>query len=252
MIDMTGWVMAEHGVPDSRLTVLYRAPQDKKGEAKWVCQCSCGNTELKIVSGSRLRNGETKSCGCLARELKIARLSKENEYNIDGEYGIGYTTNTHDIFYFDIEDFNLIKQYHWQKYVNKGRSNHIDLRAYYINKDGVRKCILMHQLVTGKKKMDHENQNPMDNRKSNLRPATSQQNSANSPLQKNNKSGFTGVYWHKHNQKWIATIRVDYGKINLGSFNNKYDAVITRLQAEKKYFGEFAPQRHLFEEYGIN
>lgn len=216
-----------------------------------VCKCSCGNPILTIVTGSRLRNGETRSCGCLARELKRKRLLKENEYDLSGQYGVGYTTNTHEPFYFDLEDFQLIKSYHWQKYVNKGRSDHVDLRANYINDEGQRKCILMHQLVTGQKKMDHENQSPMDNRKANLRPATNQQNSANCPLQKNNKSGFTGVYWHKQHSKWIATIRVNYAKIILGSFDNKEDAIISRLRAEKQYFKEFAPQRHLFEQYGI-
>ena len=39
--------------------------------------------------------------------------------------------------------------------------------------------------------------------------------------------------------------------INLGSYQNKKDAIRARLVAEKQYFGEFAPQRHLFKEYGI-
>ena len=30
------------------------------------------------------------------------------------------------------------------------------------------------------------------------------------------------------------------------------DAIKARLNAEAKYFGKFAPQRHLFEQYGIN
>ena len=38
----------------------------------------------------------------------------------------------------------------------------------------------------------------------------------------------------------------------LGSFKNKEGAIKARLEAEAKYFGEFAPQRHLFEQYGIN
>ena len=32
------------------------------GEARWFCQCDCGNSS--ITSGYRLRSGETKSCGC--------------------------------------------------------------------------------------------------------------------------------------------------------------------------------------------
>lgn len=34
-------------------------------------------------------------------------------------------------------------------------------------------------------------------------------------------------------------------------FNEKKDAIIARLKAEKQYYGEFAPQKHLYQEYGI-
>ena len=37
----------------------------------------------------------------------------------------------------------------------------------------------------------------------------------------------------------------------LGHFDNKDDAIRARLNAEVKYFGEFAPQKHLYEQYGI-
>ena len=44
----------------------------------------------------------------------------------------------------------------------------------------------------------------------------------------------------------------DGKEINLGYFDNIEDAVKARLEGELKYFGaEFAPQRHLFEQYGI-
>ena len=46
-----------------KLTVLHRADiNSKSGNARWVCQCKCGNTS--IVIGSKLRIGYTKSCGC--------------------------------------------------------------------------------------------------------------------------------------------------------------------------------------------
>ncbi len=61
LIDETGNV---HG----RLTVLRRAGSNEVGHATWLCECECGNET--VVSGTRLRMGKKKSCGCLAEEIK--------------------------------------------------------------------------------------------------------------------------------------------------------------------------------------
>ena len=50
----------------SRLTVLEYAGVDKFRLRLWKCRCDCGN-EI-ITAGARLRNGQTKSCGCLQKE----------------------------------------------------------------------------------------------------------------------------------------------------------------------------------------
>lgn len=55
----------------------------------------------------------------------------------------------------------------------------------------------------------------------------------------------------KNENSWVATARINGKKTNLGRYNNFEDAIIARLKAEKKYFGEFSPQKHLFKEYGI-
>lgn len=49
-----------------KLIVLGRAENDKSDKAVWKCQCDCGNIIYCI--GVKLRNGHTKSCGCLRRE----------------------------------------------------------------------------------------------------------------------------------------------------------------------------------------
>ncbi len=46
-------------------------------------------------------------------------------------------------------------------------------------------------------------------------------------------------------------LEINKKKKHLGYFINKEDAIKARLIAEKEYFGEFAPQRHLFEQYEI-
>jgi len=67
-IDMTGWIMKEHGVPESRWTVLYELPERTSNRAIiWHCKCECGNE--CDVNGYLLRSGQSKSCGCLHKEI---------------------------------------------------------------------------------------------------------------------------------------------------------------------------------------
>jgi len=52
---------------------------------QWLCQCECGKNT--IVQSTRLRNGQTKSCGCYQRECVIKMnfthgLSRDNFYKI--------------------------------------------------------------------------------------------------------------------------------------------------------------------------
>ncbi len=50
-----------------RLKVLERAENDKHGKARWLCLCGCGNQ--KIICSNNLIRGDTKSCGCLHKEI---------------------------------------------------------------------------------------------------------------------------------------------------------------------------------------
>lgn len=55
-----------------RLTVIDREGSNKDRHVSWLCQCECG--ENVIVLGKNLRNGDTKSCGCLMREINRKRF----------------------------------------------------------------------------------------------------------------------------------------------------------------------------------
>lgn len=50
-----------------RLTVLERTEKKSGNTYIYKCQCDCGN--ICEVSGANLRNGYTRSCGCLASEV---------------------------------------------------------------------------------------------------------------------------------------------------------------------------------------
>lgn len=68
-----------------RLTVMKEAGRTASGNILWLCSCECGN-ETK-VTGSCLKGGDTKSCGCLNTDKIIARntthgLSKTRIYEL--------------------------------------------------------------------------------------------------------------------------------------------------------------------------
>lgn len=62
-----GLVIDMSGKRFGRLVVLERAENTSGGQARWLCRCDCGNTTT--VMGKLLRNGHTKSCGCLNKEI---------------------------------------------------------------------------------------------------------------------------------------------------------------------------------------
>ena len=170
----------------------------------------------------------------------ILNLNDEN-----GEYGYEICLNTGSKFYFDMEDYDLIKQYCWSEHILANGYHRIEAR-----KKGTKENIKFTELI-GCKNYDHIDRNTLNNRKYNLRLYEKSQNNMNRSLNKNNTSGIIGVCWDKNNKKWIARIGINYKNKLLGSYCNKEEAIKARLKAEKEYYKNFAPQRHLFEEYNI-
>ena len=82
--------------------------------------------------------------------------------------------------------------------------------------------------------IDHINQIKNDNRISNLRDLTHQENSFNRGEQKNNTSGFKGVS-EIPSGKWKAQIQVNGKKIYLGLFNTREAASMAYQKAKEKY-----------------
>lgn len=73
MIDITGHKF-------NRWTVICRVENTKLGQARWLCRCDCGN-ERQITSAT-IRQGFSKSCGCLKSELTLARNKKHGHSRI--------------------------------------------------------------------------------------------------------------------------------------------------------------------------
>ena len=106
--------------------------------------------------------------------------------------------------------------------------------------------ILMHRTVAERYlniaglQVDHRDRNGLNNQRHNLRPATTSRNSANKPGNRNNTSGFKGVFWDKSKRLWLASIRVNYKQLHLKRWPTQLEAARAYNAAAIKYFGEFA------------
>ena len=212
-----------------RLTVLYRTYSDTKN-TNWVCVCDCGN--YCRVNSTDLNKG-TQSCGCYQKEQTSKTHKKYNKYDLSQEYGIGYTSNTNKCFYFDKEDYELIKNYCWAE----------NDQGYAVSHKLDGSNIRQHRLILNPNVdeiIDHKNQNRLDNRKNNLRIANKQTNGINRPCNTNNKLGVKGVNLQSDGKKYMAKIMVNGKTIYLGSYNTIEEASKVRMAKEKELFGEFA------------
>jgi hypothetical protein len=220
--------------------------------AYWLCKCSCEKGNIVIVRGSNLRNGTTKSCGCLSAEMSVQRnrdRKSENIYDLSGEYGIGFDSKGLK-FYFDLEDYEKIKIYKW--YV----SNANYVMSSFLptgSKKGGKISLFMHRIVTNcldeKLAIDHINHDRTDNRKENLRIVNYSQNGQNKYNKVDTSSGRRGVSWSKTAKKWDCYISIEGKRIKLGYYDSLDEAIKIREDAEIKYFGEY---RYKQEEDVIN
>lgn len=83
--------------------------------------------------------------------------------------------------------------------------------------------------------LDHINRDKADNRISNLRDATSQQNAQNRNKSIRNTSGYKGVVWHKRDKRWQTSITVEGTRLHLGLHDTAEKAYAAYVKASKKY-----------------
>lgn len=105
---------------------------------------------------------------------------------------------------------------------------------------------LMHRVILGRKdcqhfiEVDHKDGNGLNNQRYNLRSSNSRQNKYNRTNYKNSKSGYKGVFWHKHANKWVVQIHINGKTTHIGLFDDVIDAAKAYNIAAKKYHGKFA------------
>lgn len=136
----------------------------------------------------------------------------------------------------DDEDFELLDEFNWHlhPYGYAVTSFSSGRRPNRVHQKG-----FMHRMVMNPPEgmeVDHVNHDPLDNRKLNLRIATSSQNHQN----QRSKGDFKGVWWDASRQKWQARIKISRKTKHLGRFGTAKEAAAAYNTAAVELFGEFA------------
>lgn len=242
-----------------KLTAIKYA-YSKNNARYWLCKCSCGNEEVYVTTG-HLKSGHTKSCGCKTKkDIENSHYNfKGNQYEEYEYYFVGVDSKNNK-FVISKEDYEECSKHCWTAINGRQSKNgkYFSARMSRKSAEG-HKMKMLHNFIwelhNGKipegYRVDHINQKPWDYRYENLRLADKSLNAINVLIRENNSSGVTGVCFASREQNWRAFINYQGKRIELGRRKDKNEAIKLRLEAELKYYGEIAPQRHLFKQYGI-
>ena len=168
-------------------------------------------------------------------------------YKIDGEITTLYIPHKGTMMeaYIDTEDLHRVLQFskYWSISMNKEHPKGYVVKAVYDPEiKRARTQVRLHKFVLnykGKNKIDHINHNSLDNRKSNLRIVTVEDNSRNRERKNiNNKSGYRNVA--VINGKFVVQLMVDGKNTKLGTFTDATEAGDFAKKMRHKYYGEFA------------
>lgn len=103
-----------------------------------------------------------------------------------------------------------------------------------------RRMVRLHRIIMGEPdglEIDHIDGDGLNNRRSNLRVATSSQNKHNMRAHTDSRSGFKGVTWTRG--KWLAQIGLNGKNRGIGYFDTPEAAHAAYCAASAKLHGEF-------------
>lgn len=205
-----------------RLTAISYDGKDKSRHSKWSCICECGN-EL-VVLGTNLLKGNTKSCGCLQKEIMSERgilkgLSMTPEYSA-WRAAVSRCTNSTNKFYSNYGGRGITICEEWLppaevgflKFLeDMGQSNGLTLERIDVN---------------------------IGYSKENCKWEDWYTQNYNQRKRSTNTSGKTGVTFCKLRNKWKASIDFKGVHKSLGSYNTFEEAKAAREQAEIELDGK--------------
>jgi len=195
-----------------RWTVFDKSHKEKYGDMQWLCRCICGNE--KAVRGSHLRNGLTKSCGCLRKENQTRHGMYGTVTYIAWAHIIQRCTNSKD------------KNYH--HYGGRG----ITVCEEWLNFEG-----FLNDMGECPKGLTIERKNnELGYFKENCCWDTQTAQVRNQRMSNRNKTGVRGVSWDKRTKKYLVQLIANGRRCFFRRFTTIPEAAAARAAAELKYW----------------
>jgi len=148
----------------------------------------------------------------------------KNNFKIAGDTLILYSRKHNQEMLFSIEDADMVKGHTW--FITNGY-----VRTNITVAPNKQTAMLAHRLLlnpSAKMQVDHINGMPHDNRRSNLRIVTPQEN-------QHNRRSAKGYCWDTRDRRYKAYIVLNNKTINLGYFDTEVEARAAYVAAKKIY-----------------
>lgn len=194
-------------------------PTDERVHAKivWRCKCDCGN-EARVVSVS-LICGDTQSCGCLRRELHCKDITGTVKGHLTALYPTSETAAR--------------GQPVWVWRCDCGQLVRRPLSG--VGKHSITRCPDCARKLAQSKTDKMRDRIELDEQGRSVKQVEA---ILEGKLPANNTSGVRGVYWNRHNRKWVATIRDNNGKQRtVGAYRSLEAAKAAREYAVEQRYG---------------
>ena len=138
----------------------------------------------------------------------------------------------------DAADVPLVEAWNW--YALVGEWAVYAVRGEKIG--GKWRSIRLHRVIMSPPdgiEVDHISGDGLDNRRANMRQATTAQNQHNQRTRRDNTSGFKGVSWDRGGQKWQAHIKINGKSFKLGCHDTPESAHDAYAEASARLHGDF-------------
>lgn len=197
-----------------RLTVNYKTDKRDRGSIVWHCTCDCGN--VVDVSSRNLKDGHTKSCGCLRKENQGVKIHDLTGQRFGKLVVLSKTEQ---------RSFGSVV---WNCICDCGKGCMVSNASLISGNTTSCGCV--------KEALDKNMQSAVI------------QKSLNHELRSSNSSGVNGVCYDKSTNKWLSTIGFNGKDYYLCRSKDKEYAIKMRLKAEQEILKPYVDHLELSDE----